>query len=407
MQTRTFFPRETPPPPERGTTSDRLGLYIHLPFCRTKCTYCAFVSGAPRSDDEMDTYLQALLRQWDSASDVIRGRELQTVFFGGGTPSLMGAERLECLLQRIRENARIAPGAEVTLEANPESATTDLVSRLMPLGLNRISLGAQTFHEDELARLGRVHSADEIRRAVVRIHEAGIRNLSIDLIYGLPGQSFDRWVQNVQQALQLPLQHLSAYALSFEEGTLLHRLHQKGTVMAAGDDLYEDMYLYLQDTLKNEGFHHYEISNWCRPGMESHHNRLYWNRDEYCSLGVSAHGMLNGIRYSWIRSPADYTRCLLSPDASPGFWRDDLLDEYERLTSDVAASDGMIFGLRLAEGIGLKAFQQRYGYSPTERWGEAIRILQERDLLRLEGERLHIPPDRFLMSNEVLMHFID
>lgn len=407
MSTGTIFPHPAETHvPARGTTSDVLGLYIHLPFCRTKCTYCAFVSGTPRTDEDMDRYLEALLRQWNAAAKHIAGREVSTVFLGGGTPSLMGPDRMETLLQALHARCTISPDAEITIEANPESATTELFARLRPLGLNRVSMGAQTFHEDELAQLGRVHSAGEIGAAVSRAQDAGISNVSIDLIYGLPNQTASRWEENIRRALELPISHLSSYALSFEEGTLLHRLHEKGTVTAAPDETYSSMYDTLCESMHTAGFERYEISNWCREGMASRHNRIYWNRDEYLAMGVSAHGMLNGIRYSWLRNSQTYMDRLLDEE-NHAFWREDLLDEYVPLTSDVAASDGMIFGLRLREGVCQNAFATRYGYRPDERWPQAIAQCIEQGWLHRDGDRIRIPRNRIMQSNEVLMHFID
>lgn len=386
-----------------------LGLYVHLPFCRTKCTYCAFVSGAPRSEGEMDAYAEALLKHLRAGSGQVQGRAVTSVFFGGGTPSLMGPQRMGPLLEAIQSHYPVAPDAEITIEANPESATTALFERLRPLGLNRVSLGAQSFDDEELQRLGRVHSAGEVERAIHRARQAGIENVSIDLIFGLPGQTMTRWQNTVRRALQCPITHLSAYALSFEEGTLLHRQWQHGNVTAAPDETYIGMYDHLCARLQEAGWQHYEISNWCVPGYACQHNQVYWQRDDYLAFGVSAHGLIHGTRYGLIRDPREYMRQVNELDGAlhQTFLHPALLDEKTVLTSAEAASDGMIFGLRLARGVDLAAFEARYGIAPLEHWQEAIEALRADGSLVYEDGCLRLAREQYLLSNNILVHFLD
>ncbi|MDP8243699.1 MAG: radical SAM family heme chaperone HemW [Candidatus Hinthialibacter antarcticus] len=385
-----------------------LGLYLHLPYCKTKCTYCSFVSGAPRSDEEIDRYLDALIVHLQSGAGLVDGREISTVFLGGGTPSLMGAERLARLFEAVHNAYAISSTAEITIEANPESATQDLFERLRPLGLNRVSLGVQSFHDDELQWLGRVHSVDGVYRAVEAVRGAGIDNLSLDLIFGLPNQSEKRWAQSVERAIECDIDHFSSYALSYEDGTLLDRLLQQNKVTPADDERYESMYNTLREMMAQAGFEQYELSNWARPGKRCEHNCIYWRRDEYLAFGVSAHGWFDGLRYGLERNPNRYVELIEKLNASESVlpFGEEMLDEQTMLSSDEAASDAMIFGLRLTQGVDVACFATRYGYPPQKRWGEVMKTLQARGLIDFNSQRIWLAPDAYFISNEALMYFL-
>lgn len=386
-----------------------LGLYLHLPYCKTKCTYCSFVSGSPRSEAEIDRYLDALIVHLRSGAYLVEGREITTVFLGGGTPSLMGPERLAKLFQAVHDAYQISSTAEITIEANPESATRELFMRLRPLGLNRVSLGVQSFHDDELQWLGRVHSVDGVYRAVDAVRAADIDNLSLDLIFGLPNQSEERWAQSVERALGCGMDHFSSYALSYEQGTLLDRLLQQNKVTPADDERYESMYIALRERMAQAGFEHYELSNWAKPGKRCEHNCIYWRRDDYLAFGVSAHGWINGLRYGLVRDPNRYVDLIESAKGGeinlP--FGGGLLDEQQTLSSDEAASDAMIFGLRLSRGVDVARFESRYGYPPERRWGEAMQKLQARGLIDFDSEKIWLTPNAYFISNEALVYFVD
>ncbi|MFB3784820.1 MAG: radical SAM family heme chaperone HemW [bacterium] len=397
----------------RGLAGGPAGIYIHFPFCRAKCNYCAFVSGPPASDAEMDRYLDALVIHLRLGAAAAAGRTFSTLFLGGGTPSLLGPARLARLFETVFEHYAFTPDAEITLEANPESATRELFETLRPLGLNRVSLGAQSFNPVELARIGRVHSVDQIHQAVDNARAAGIGNLSLDLIFAWPGQSVESWRSNLRQALACGVDHLSAYALTYEEGTLLDRLRREGKITPVLDETYITMYDETRDILSAAGWIHYEISNWRRPGRECRHNRIYWNRDEYLAFGASAHGMFRGLRYGLIQDTGRYVRTLASgaleasAERENAFLHPDLLAEWVAVTPEEMASDVMIFGLRQTEGISLLQFEERFGYTVLERWGAAVRRLQERDLLEQNGDRIRLTSRAYMLSNEVFVHFLD
>ncbi len=385
-----------------------LGLYLHLPYCQTKCTYCSFVSGAPQSDSEIDRYLDALIVHLRSGARLAEDRELTTVFLGGGTPSLMGAERLVRLFEAVHDAYSVSARAEITIEANPESATQELVEALRPLGLNRVSLGVQSFHEDELAWLGRVHSVAGVYRAIEAARAAGVDNLSLDLIFGLPNQSEGRWRQSVERAIACGIDHFSSYALSYEEGTRLHRLLKQNKIAPADDERYEAMYIGLREMMAEAGFEQYELSNWAKPGRRCEHNSIYWRRDDYLAFGVSAHGWINGLRYGLVRNPNQYVELIENskPDQTVLPFGEPLLDEHKTLSSDEAASDAMIFGLRMTDGVDLAAFESRYGFTPFERWSAAIQTLQNRGLIGSNGQRVWLTPEAYFISNEALVHFL-
>ena len=397
----------------RGITGQKAGIYLHLPFCRAKCNYCAFISGPPASEAAMDRYLDALLIHLRMGAEAAAEQTFSTIFLGGGTPSLMGPSRLARLLEAVFAHYFIASDAEITLEANPESATRELFETLSPLGLNRVSLGAQSFDGEELARIGRVHSREQIFQAVDNVRRAGIDNLSLDLIFALPGQTVANWTSHLRQALACGVDHLAAYALTYEEGTLLDRLRREEKITPVLDETYITMYDEARDILSQAGWTHYEISNWCRPGYECRHNRLYWNRDEYLAFGVSAHGMFRGIRYGLITGIDQYERTLLSggwrnlADRQSAFLHPDLLAEWVAITPREMASDVMIFGLRQTEGVSLLHFKERFGYNLMERWGKAIQDLLERGLLEQNGEMIRLTPRAYMLSNEVFVHFLD
>ncbi len=391
----------------RGTRSDTLGLYIHLPYCRTKCTYCAFVSAPPQTEEEMDAYTDAVIVHLQAGAKEANGRKVHSVFFGGGTPSLLGASRLVRILQCIHNEYNLYKKAEITLEANPESATLELFEQLVPLGVNRISMGAQSFNEAELSGIGRVHTVEDIPHAVNNAKQAGINNVSLDLIYGLPRQSLEVWQHSLKRALACGLSHLSAYALSYEEGTLLHRQMREGTITIVDEDTYVAMYESLHETMQQKGFKHYEISNWCKPGLECRHNLIYWNRDEYLAFGVSAHGMVNGWRYSIHPSPKEYLNFFQSDEYQhQEFLQMDIVKEKEEIAAKMSAEDVMIFGLRKTEGVNCSVFQERFGYTPMERWETEILSYINLGWLEHNGDYLRLTNRAYLISNEVMQGFI-
>lgn len=357
----------------------------------------------------MDRYTEALIRHIQMGKSLVQDRAFSTVYLGGGTPSLLGSDRISRILEAVQQTLSIRSDAEITLEANPESANQDLFLAFKKQGGNRVSLGVQSFQDDELTRLGRVHSVDQIEQAVESIRSAGLNNLSLDLIFALPEQTLDRWRENLSRALLLQPDHISAYGLSYEDETLLGRLYAQGKIAPVLDEDYVQMYDWTRLCLKEQGWIHYEISNWSRPGRQSRHNRLYWNREEYLAVGVSAHGMIGRIRYSFIRKAVQYVDVIqnMKDNGKSGFWHPDLMQDKVELTQEEMSSDFMIFGLRQMDGISINAFRNRFGYDPADRWSDALSALKARGWLVQQEDRVRLAHCAVPISNEVFVHFLD
>ena len=354
-----------------------LGLYFHIPFCRQKCVYCDFCS-LPDSESRMDAYA-ASLRTFLEPAD---GYTVDTIYFGGGTPSYFGAQRLTDILNRVFQVFRVSPDAEITLEANPDSAVSlEALQLLRSGGFNRISLGMQSADDRELAGLGRIHTMEQTRRAVETARKSGFENLSLDLIYGLPGQSLERWRKNLEAAVQLEPEHLSCYGLKAEPNTPLYsRRHT-----LPGDDLQADMYLETVRFLEVHGYGQYEISNFARPGKFSRHNWKYWTLGEYIGYGPGAHSDFQGRRWAWDRNLDSWLsgKFVRSEDSCPS------RPERQR--------ERVMLGLRTVHGIAAEDLDG--GSAPflpfLERCAEA-------GYARSSHGRWVLTPEGFLVSNQII-----
>ena len=363
-----------------------VGLYLHIPFCRSKCTYCDFYSLAG-AEDRMDAYGAALCRQMETAP---AGLPVDTVYVGGGTPSWFGPSRLCALLEAVRRRFRLDPSAEITVEANPDSVTEAGLRRLRSAGFNRISLGMQSARDDELRRIGRPHDAAAVVRAVTAARAAGFDNLSLDLIYGLPEQTMDRWQGNVEAALALAPEHLSCYGLQAESGTPLY-LKERDTL--PDDDTQADLYLRAVERLERAGYPQYEISNFARPGRESRHNLRYWTLRPYLGFGPGAHSDFGGRRFSLPRDLEGYLR-----DAERGVFRretDEAIGPAER------AAEYLMLRLRLRDGLEPKEYETALGleFGPLE---ACFADWQRQGWAARERGRWHLTPAGFLLSNRLI-----
>ena len=357
-----------------------LGLYIHIPFCRSKCAYCDFYSLA-RSESRMDDYVRALTASLRAAAPGAEGYAVDTLYFGGGTPSFLGAARLAALLETVTARYAVAPGAEITFEANPESARdADALRTLRAAGFNRVSLGMQSADDAELRAVGRIHSAADTAAAVEAVRAAGFGNLSLDLIYGLPGQTRARWRGNLEAAAALAPEHLSCYGLKVEPGTPLWARRERAAL--PDDDAQADMYLDAVDFLAARGWAQYEISNFARPGFESRHNLKYWTLGEYLGFGPGAHSDFGGRRFAVERD------------------LDAFLAGTARRSEDAAvpprerAAERVMLGLRTARGL------------DAEMLAGAEDVLREcaaHGLAEQNGKRWRLTPRGFLVSNAVIL----
>ena len=364
-----------------------LGLYIHIPFCKAKCAYCDFYSLA-HSEEKMDAYVAALLRHLEEVAPRAAGMQVDTVYFGGGTPSYLGAARLCRILQTVLRRYDVARDAEITLEANPDSAGDwKELRKLRRAGFNRLSLGVQSTDDALLRRIGRVHTYEQVQQAVMAARKAKFTNLSLDLIYGLPGQTMEDWQRTLADAAALGPEHLSCYGLKLEEGTPLWQ--QRQTLTLPDDDAQADMYLYTVAALGEMGYEQYEISNFAKPGKESRHNLKYWRMEEYAGFGPGAHSDFGGVRYGYVRDLDSYIAGRL------------VLSESETDSTLARDYEYVMLSLRTAAGIDRQTFEKRYRqrFQPMETlFGQYEKAGLSS---RTEGG-WRLTPRGFLVSNSII-----
>ena len=364
-----------------------LGLYIHIPFCRSKCAYCDFYSLAG-AEERMDDYCRALERHLAEVAPQAECHKADTVYFGGGTPSYLGAERLCRLLGSIRKLYKVDKHAEITLEANPDSATDrKTLKRLRKAGFNRLSLGVQSMDDALLQAIGRIHTRQQVQEAVAAARKAGFKNLSLDLIYGLPGQTMEGWEKTLSDAVGLHPEHLSCYGLKLEEGTPLYR--RQGELTFPDEDMQADMYLYAVEFLKQCGYEQYEISNFPKPGFASRHNLKYWLMQEYAGFGPGAHSDFGNVRYGYARDLERYLKGEL------------VLQESETVDSDEREREYLMLRLRTVQGVDPREFEYRF----RQRFAPLAALLQQcaREGLAEQDEiGWHLTAKGFLVSNRII-----
>ena len=377
----------------RGNSGpEKLGIYIHIPFCRSKCAYCDFYSLSGR-EDRMDEYQKALLAHLKETAVAAEGCRVDTIYFGGGTPSFYGDKRLREILACIKKYYHVEPDAEITTEANPDSISFFSALKLRRAGFNRISLGMQSACPGELAAISRIHTARQTDEAVSACKKAGFQNLSLDLIYGLPGQTMESWKQSVEHALSLIPQHLSCYGLKVEEGTPLARRVEEGEILP-DDDLQADLYLWTVGRLQRAGYGQYEISNFAKPGCESRHNLRYWQTRPYIGFGPGAHSDFGGRRYSFVRDLDSYIDGVLTGGA--------ILDSEELIPQRERGGEYLMLRLRTARGV--EEWEYRSGYfldfAPIE---ARLTEFAERGWAEKTPEgRWRLTPEGFLLSNQLI-----
>ena len=368
-----------------------LGLYIHIPFCRSKCAYCDFYS-LPDQTDRMDDYCSALQREFS----LYQGRASQyladTVYIGGGTPSWFGSRRILRILEAVKKNFSLSETCEITMEANPDSVTLQALKELRDAGVNRLSLGVQSADDRELKLAGRPHSFAQARQAVKWAREAGFNNLSLDLIYGLPGQDMESWKNSVEQILALDPEHISCYGLKVEEGTPFWR--EREHLSFPDDDAQADEYLWLCDRLAQAGYEHYEISNFSRQGRESRHNLKYWTLKEYLGFGPAAYSDFQGERFGYARDLNGYIKgnCALS--------------ERQRIEPPERLEEYVMLGLRLSQGIDRSGYEG-FGGTGWNRLEQELRMLEGHGLMEETEGHWHCTPQGFLVSNSIIVDLMD
>ncbi len=376
------------------------GIYIHWPFCASRCHYCHFLSCASSPPAEADRYARALLREVRESRipEEYAGWTFDSIYFGGGTPSLIPPDFLREILAGIRDRLPLAKDLEMTLEVNPESADGPRLEAWKEAGCNRVSLGVQSLQNRELRRIGRRHSAGQARDAFHALRRAGFANVSCDLIAGLPGQSRRSWLENLGGLLDLAPEHISLYLLEVHEDTPLGRRVQRGEAKLPPDDRVAGMYNDAVERCRDRGYEHYELSNWTRPGCSSRHNRKYWESIPVLGFGAGSHYALERRRFRNASSVGDYLERVESTGS--GLEAEELLEERTWL------AEYALMGLRLREGIDLQAFRRKFGFSLESRFPEPIRRFTEWGLLEIRQGCLRLTRAALLVSNEVFQEFL-
>ena len=384
--------------------AESFSLYVHIPYCVSKCPYCDFNSHVAARIPE-EEYTQALLRELRhySASETWAGRSVKTVFFGGGTPSTFEGNSIGAVLEQAAKLFGFDEATEITLEANPGAVDAGRFRDYRRSGVNRISIGAQSFDAELLRFLGRVHSAEETRKALRSVRAAGFDNFSLDLIYGIPGQTVDGVSRDLSEALEHEPPHLSAYNLTIEEGTPFHARYRQGLLKPLDEETEIEMADRIQGKLADAGLERYEISNYARPGLESRHNVNYWEGGDYLGIGAGAHSHYRrpedplGERWQNERLPTGYMR--LAGEAGHA------VTEHERPELRQAMAECLFTGLRMIGGVSVSTFRHRFATKPEDAFPEIADWLSER-LLVEANQRLRFTPPGLLLANELFVRLM-
>ncbi len=394
------------------TTKQPLSLYVHIPFCSAKCTYCDFNSYAGQ-DSLFAPYAEAVAQEAALWAPHLAGRPVETIFFGGGTPSLMPLAEMGTIVDSLRAAFQIAADAEISLEANPGTVNAEHIAGLRSLGFNRISFGVQSFHEDELRSLERIHDAEEVENAYRWARSAGFERVNLDLIYGLVDQSLQGWQLNLETALALGPEHLSLYALTLEEGTPLTRDVARGRTPGPDLDLQADMFEWSRDHLQGVGFEHYEVSNWARPGQECRHNLAYWHNAEWLGLGAGAHSHLFDWRFAAAASPSRYIKSVNeTPQPAGSAAGENLLEAMRQVTfrepedQQREMSETVVLALRLRRGLNLAAFEQRYGQTVEDAFAPNFEETLSLGLVEIADGHLRLRDEAVLLGDEAFLRFL-
>ena len=371
------------------------GIYIHIPFCRKRCHYCDFFKSTDLS--QKARLLAGLKKELESRASELDSEEINTIYFGGGTPSVLLIDELKDLLNTIQQHYQVAENAEITLEANPDDLTQAILSALKQTGFNRLSMGVQSFSEADLKLMNRRHGVMQAIQSVKWAKEAGFSNISIDLIYGLPNQTIEEWERNVRIAIELDVQHISAYNLTYHQGTVFYERLKKGILKELPDELSLQQFGMLIQILKEAGFEHYEISNFCKPGLYSQHNSSYWKSKKYLGIGPSAHSYDLVSRRWNVSSIAKYLDGL---ENGQEYWEDEILTEQDKY------NDFIITGLRTIWGISEEFVQNSFApnyFIHFQKWKE--KYLLSGHLLNTFG-KVSISTEGLFISDKIMADFM-
>ena len=373
-------------------------VYLHIPFCAKMCHYCDFATYTVK-EQPVNEYLDALEKEMEFTLANETADEVETIFVGGGTPTILNPKQMERFLAAVwRHFPNRKANLEFTMEANPGTVDREKLTVMRAGGVNRLSFGAQSFDNHLLQLIGRDHNASTVLHSIEDARHVGFDNISLDLMFGLPNQTVEILNDTLDVALDLGVQHFSAYALKVEENTLFHTLQRKGKLSLPADDDEYEMYQLIRERMAVSGYEQYEISNFSLPGYESRHNKTYWLNEPYYGFGVGAHGFTNGIRYANMRGVKPYIGAI-------GEQRLPRVDQYEvSLTEDM--ENMMILGLRLNEGVSYSRYEDRFGVSMMSVYGKQIKDLQEKGLLKHDDRTVRLTERGLLLGNEVFAEFL-
>lgn len=364
------------------------GLYIHIPFCKQKCQYCDFVSFADKCN-KTGEYLDTLIREMD----MYKGEAVDTVFIGGGTPSVLSWSEITRLLDAIKERFVLSPDVEFTMEINPGTVDREKMCTMLHGGVNRVSVGVQSFNNNELKAIGRIHTGETAIETVKALYETGFRNISIDLMMSIPYQTEESFKENLKIATALPINHISVYSLIIEENTPIYNKYKSGEYKGPDEDTDRALYKYTKEYLRENDFTRYEISNYAKAGFESRHNLKYWNCHEYIGIGLNAHSYINGVRYY---NTSDFDK-YLSGNFREG---EDVLTKKDKM------GEFMMLGLRKCEGVSIGEFNNLFGKDIKTIYGDIIEKFINLGALERTGERLRLTDYGMDISNTVMCEFL-
>jgi oxygen-independent coproporphyrinogen-3 oxidase len=377
-----------------------LSLYLHIPFCLRKCLYCDFAS-QDNATITHEEYVAAVVREMEArAQDLPEPPRTETVYFGGGTPSLLAPQLVEQLISAAKSQYHLGADTELTLEVNPGTVTEESLAGYRAAGINRLSIGVQSLDDAMLTTLGRIHTAQQAREAVEMARKTGFDNIGIDLIHSLPGQTLDHWLQTLRDALAFGAEHLSIYGLTIEEGTPFARMEEQGELPLPDNDESAEMFEQAISFLASAGYEHYEIANFARPGRRSRHNQVYWRRGNYLGFGAGAHSFLCKPDFGkrWSNPPSIEEYCLSS--SSP-----QISEAAEHLTQQDAMGEAIFLGLRMIEGVDPEVFRTEFGISIMEAFPGVVERHLANGLLHLKNSRIALTAQGVLLANLVFADF--
>jgi len=385
--------------PGQPSCLEAAAFYLHIPYCRSKCHYCSFNSLVLAGQD-IAAYIRALGRQAGMMTEHPIARDLvfETLFVGGGTPTIVPASLLADLLTRIKNDFSFTDQVEISIEANPNSLDLADLALLRRAGVNRLSIGVQSFDDDILQIIGRSHTAHEARKAVALARKAGFANISLDLIYGLPGQTPELWRHSLLAALELEVEHLSLYQLMVEEKTPLARMLNQGHLVLPQEDAAVAMDEISSELLAGHGYERYEIANYAKAGYRCRHNMVYWQNRNYIGLGAGAVSCVGGLRFSGIKSPDDFIMDLVD-NKQP-------VSHVEALSREARLRETMIMGLRMIDGLSISEIERRLGLNPAAYYGAELQQLIEKGLLVMDEDQLRLTRQAMPLANQVLCQLV-